>query len=276
MGIDIGTYSSKGVLCQPDGRIIDEARANHDISIPKPGYVEQDADTVWWADFQNIAKELTAKVPEGNSIAGVGVSAIGACVLPVDQNGKPLRPGILYGVDTRATKQIDDLEKTYSREELIAFGGSRLTTQAIGPKILWIKEKEPEIYQKTIKFLTATSYIIYKLTDQYVIDAHTATEFNPLLDIQSVNWSDKYTEKITPLDKLPKIGWSNEIAGTISAQAALATGIPEGTLVNFGAVDTLSEAISVGVVNIGELMIMYGSTAFMIFLIENPVGTNEL
>lgn len=276
LGIDIGTYSSKGVLCQPDGKIIAEARANHDISIPKPGYVEQDADAVWWADFQNIAKELTGKVPTGDTIAGVGVSAIGACVLPVDQAGVPLRPGILYGVDTRAAKQITDLENTYSREELVAFGGSRLTTQAIGPKILWIKENEADIYEKTAKFLTATSYIIYKLTNNYVIDAHTATEFNPLLDIHSVSWSEKYAEKITSLDKLPQIGWSDEIAGSVSAQAAQATGIPEGTPVNFGAVDALSEAISVGVIDIGELMIMYGSTAFMIFLIEKPVGTNEL
>ena len=68
LGIDIGTYSSKGVLCQTDGKIIAEARANHDISIPKPGYAEQDADTIWWADFQKLAKELVAQLPKGDTI----------------------------------------------------------------------------------------------------------------------------------------------------------------------------------------------------------------
>ncbi len=276
LGIDIGTYSSKGVLCQTNGKIIAEARADHDISIPKPGYAEQDADAIWWADFQQLARELAAQLSPGDTIAGVGISAIGACLLPVDAQGQALRPGILYGVDTRAVKQIEALESEYTREALVDFGGSRLTSQAIGPKILWIKENEPEIYKKTAKFLTATSYIIYKLTGKSVIDAHTATEFNPLLDIRKVAWDARFAEKITTLDKLPEIGWSDKIAGRINAQAAQVTGIPEGTPVNFGAVDALSEAVSVGVIDSGELMIMYGSTAFMIFLIDKPVATQEL
>lgn len=276
LGIDIGTYSSKGVLCRPDGTIIAEARAEHDMSIPKPGYAEHDADAVWWLDFKQIAKELTGNVPQGDQIAGVGVSAIGACVLPVDEEGKPLRPGILYGVDTRAVSQIEELENKYTREALVEFGGTRLTTQAIGPKILWIKQNEPEIYGKTAKFITSTSYVIHKLTGNYVIDAHTATEFNPLINIKTVSWEDRFAEDITPLDKLPEIGWSDEIAGRVTAEAAGGTGIPEGTPVNFGAVDALSEAVSVGVVDTGELMIMYGSTAFFIFLIEKAVPTYEL
>lgn len=276
LGIDIGTYSSKGVLCRPDGTIIAEARADHEMSIPKPGYAEQDADAIWWSDFRSIAKELTKHVQNGDHLAGVGISAIGACVLPVDKKGKPLRPGILYGVDTRAVKQIEELEKDYTREALVEFGGTRLTTQAIGPKILWIKENEPDIYKNTSKFLTATSYIIFKLTGEYVIDAHTATEFNPLINIKSVAWDNKYADKITSLDKLPKIGWSDRIAGNVTTNAEQVTGIPEGTPVNFGAVDALSEAISVGVVDTGELMIMYGSTAFMIFLIKDAAPTYEL
>jgi xylulokinase len=276
LGIDIGTYSSKGVLCRPDGTILAEDRADHDMSIPKPGYAEHDADAVWWSDFKQIAKHLADKVPQGDAIASVGVSAIGACVLPVDENGKPLRPGILYGVDTRSVSQIEELESKYSREALVEFGGTRLTTQAIGPKILWIKQNEPEIFRKTAKFITSTSYLIYQLTKKYVIDAHTATEFNPLLNIKTVSWDDRFAKDIVSLDKLPEIGWSNEVAGRVTGEAAIETGIPEGTPVNFGAVDALSEAVSVGVVDTGELMIMYGSTAFFIFLIEKPVPTNEL
>ena len=276
LGIDIGTYSSKGVLCRPDGTIIAEARADHDMSIPKPGYAEHDADDVWWSDFKQIAKELTGKAPQGDQIIGVGVSAIGACVLPVDEGGIPLRPGILYGVDTRAVNQIEELENKFTREALVEFGGTRLTTQAVGPKILWIKQNEPEIYKKTAKFITSTSYVIFKLTGNYVIDAHTATEFNPFINIKTVSWDDRFTGGIASLDQLPKIGWSDEVAGRVTAEATAETGIPEGTPVNFGAVDALSEAVSVGVVDTGELMIMYGSTAFFIFLIEKPVPTYEL
>ncbi len=276
LGIDIGTYSSKGVLCRPDGEILAEARSDHEMSIPKPGYAEHDADAVWWADFVKIAGKLSERIPPGDKIASVGVSAIGACLLPVDHKGKPLRPGILYGVDTRAVRQIEELENKYTREVLVEFGGSRLTTQAIGPKILWLKQNEPEIYTKSEKFITSTSYIIHKLTGKYVIDGHTATEFNPLINIHNVSWDNKYAAEITPLEKLPEIGWSDEISGYVTSEACKETGIPVGTPVTFGAVDALAEAISVGVVDSGELMIMYGSTAFFIFLIKDPIPNHEL
>lgn len=276
LGIDIGTYSSKGVLCRPDGEILAESRQDHSISIPQPGFVEQDADEVWWADFVTISVDLTSKVPAGDRIAGLAVSAIGACVLPVDEIGKPLRPGILYGVDTRASSQINDIENRFSRKEIIALGGTRLTSQAIGPKILWIKQNEPEIYAKATKFITSTSYLVYKLTNRFVIDCHTATEFTPLINIHSMEWDDRFAKDIVDLDKLPDLGWCDEIAGFVDAKASKETGIPEGTPVTFGSVDAVSEAVSVGVVDHGDLMIMYGSTAFMIFIAENPVPTEEL
>ncbi|MDP2965092.1 MAG: FGGY-family carbohydrate kinase [Pelolinea sp.] len=276
LGIDIGSYSSKGVLCTTYGEIVAEARIPHEISIPKPGYAEHDADKVWWADFVTIANALTAKVPPGEKIAAVGVSGVGACVLPVDRNGKPLRPAILYGIDTRTTSQIEYLENIYSREELTVFGGARLTSQSAGPKILWIKQNEPGIYRLAEKFVTSTTYIIHMLTGHYVIDRHVASYFNPLLNIQSLDWDKKFADEIVELDRLPELGWSDEIAGNIHAVAAKETGILEGTPVTFGALDGLAEGISAGVVNPGELMIMYGSTAGFYLPIEKPLPTNEL
>lgn len=107
LGIDIGTYSSKGVLCQPDREIIAQ---DTDISIPKPGYVEHDPEAVWWAELTTISRELTAQIPPGDHITGFPVSAIGACLLPVDEHGTPLHPAILYGIDTRTVPQTELLE----------------------------------------------------------------------------------------------------------------------------------------------------------------------
>lgn len=91
LGVDIGTGSSKGVLTRPDGTIIAISEQPHDLSLPKPGWAEHDADTVWWADFLAICKEL---VPQAdNPIAGVSVSGIGPCIVPADADGNPLRPG---------------------------------------------------------------------------------------------------------------------------------------------------------------------------------------
>jgi xylulokinase len=276
LGIDIGTYSSKGVLCRPNGEIIAQAVVEHGISIPQPGFAEHDPDAIWWADLCVISKNLTAKVTTGDQVVGVAVSALGACLLPVDERGKPLRPAILYGIDTRAVPQIEELEQEYSSKSLIEFSGMRLSTQSIGPKILWIKQNEPDIYNQTHKFLTSTSYLIHKLTDEFVIDISTATEFNPLINIRSLEWDDTFAGGIVTLEKLPRLGWSDQIAGQIIPSAQAATGIPVGTPVTFGTVDAISEAVSIGVVHPGQLMIMYGSTAFLIFLIKKPVPTEEL
>ena len=96
LGVDIGTSSSKGVLVRPDGTIVATAQRPHQLSLPRPGWAEHDGETVWWADFVAIARELAAH--EGGRIAAVGVSGIGPAVLPVDEAGRSLRPAILYGI----------------------------------------------------------------------------------------------------------------------------------------------------------------------------------
>src|SRR6186997_2924243 len=146
LGIDVGTQSSKGVLVRPDGTLVAEARAAHGMDVPRPGWAEQDADAVWWADVCSIARRLVAEVPAGDRIGGVGVSAIGPTVLPLDAAGRPLRRAILYGVDTRATAQIAALEARHGAEALAAWSGMDLSSQATGPKIAWLAEHEPDVY----------------------------------------------------------------------------------------------------------------------------------
>jgi len=91
VGIDVGTQSSKGILARLDGTVVAEARAAHGMDVPRPGWAEQDADAVWWADVCSIGQRLAAAVPAGDRIAAVAVSAIGPTVLPVDASGRPLR-----------------------------------------------------------------------------------------------------------------------------------------------------------------------------------------
>lgn len=112
LGVDIGSSSSKAALVDADGVTVATASIRHEMSIPRPGWAEQDADDVWWHDFVYLCRELLGETDySGGDVAGVGVSAIGPCVLPLDGAGKPLRPGILYGVDTRASAQISQIEE---------------------------------------------------------------------------------------------------------------------------------------------------------------------
>lgn len=276
VGIDVGTQSSKGVLVRPDGTLVGEARAEHGMEVPRPGWAEQDADAVWWADACSIARRLVAAVPAGDRIAGVGVSAIGPTLLPLDDRGRPLRKAILYGVDTRATAQIEALEARYGAAELAAWSGMDLSSQAIGPKIAWLALHEPEVHAAARWFVTATSYLVHRLTGAMVIDARTASHFDPLFDRTTIGWSERYADGITSIDRLAPIAWPADVAGTISAEGAAETGLPEGVPVAVGAVDALAEAISVDALRPGDLMIMYGSTTFFIQVIDEPVEAGSL
>ncbi|MFL6058646.1 MAG: FGGY family carbohydrate kinase, partial [Rubrobacteraceae bacterium] len=132
LGIDIGTSSTKGVLARPEGEVVATAERPHELSLPRPGWAEHDAEKVWWDDFVSICRELLDRADDG--VAAVCTSGIGACLLPADEAGNPLRPAILYGIDTRAEREIEELNERYGEENLLERCGSVLTTQAVGPK----------------------------------------------------------------------------------------------------------------------------------------------
>lgn len=271
LGIDVGTYSSKGVLVEINGTVVRTAIVEHEMSIPHPGWAEQDADAVWWGDLVKICHRLLNGDPyRGPDVAAVAVSAIGPCMLPLDSRGHPLRPGLLYGVDARASRQIDKLNRKWGEQSIYDFSGMALTSQAVGPKILWLRQNEPELWKQTAHITTASSYLILRLTGEKVIDRHTASYYMPLMDLRRMEWSNRFADGLIGPGNLPRLAWSDEVAGRVNAAGAEETGLTVGTPVAVGAVDALSEAISVGVVQPGDLMIMYGSTAFFILVEDAP------
>ena len=265
LGIDVGTYSSKGVVTDLQGRIMASASVPHTISITVAGQVEQDAELVWWHDVCTLSQSLLAQTGiDAVQIAGVAVSAIGPCLLPLDADMRPLRPAILYGVDVRAEREIVELEAAIGKPEVLQFCKMAFTSQAIGPKICWLKKHEPQHWEATSLLTSASGYLVFKLTGQHRMDRHTASHYMPLYNPETHEWDARYADLVCPLSLLPPLAWADEIAGVMSAQAALETGLAAGTPVAVGTVDALSEALSVGVVTPGDMMVMYGSTSFFI------------
>ena len=269
LGIDVGSYSTKGVLTTPTGEVLHQHVVEHKMEFPKPGWVEQDADGVWWADVVAVCRAIVDAGFDTARIGAVAVSAIGPCMLPVDEQGRPLRAGVLYGIDTRAQEEVTWLNNHFGEEAMMELAGMALTSQAIGPKILWLKRNEPEIYARAHKILTASGYLIYKLTGEYVIDKHTGSHYNPLVNMSDISWDGRFAEPIIDLEKLPKLLWSTEIAGHITEAAARETGLAAGTPVTAGTVDAAAEAVSVGAVNVGDLMVMYGTTVFFTLVTDH-------
>lgn len=269
LGVDVGTSSTKGVLARPDGQVVATAQRLHDLSMPRPGWAEHDAEAVWWAEFVSICRELLTQADD--TVAAVCTSGIGACLLPADASGNPLRPAILYGIDTRAEEEISELNARYGEERLLERCGSVLTTQAVGPKLLWLRRNEPDVWEKTSKLFMANSFIAWRLTGEYVLDHHSASQCDPLYDVRAYRWIEEWADEIAPALPLPRLLWPAEVVGEVEVRASEETGIPAGTPVAAGTIDAWSEGASVGVQQPGDLMLMYGTTMFIIEVLQEAL-----
>jgi xylulokinase len=274
LGVDIGTASSKGVLVHADGTVLATATRAHEVSMPHPGWVEHDAQGVWWADFTAISNELTAAVRE--PVAAVGVSGIGPCLVPVDCADRPLRPAILYGVDTRATVEIDELTRALGKQTILERCGSVLTSQAVGPKLMWLRANEPQVWAATRRFLMAHSFIVRRLTGSYVLDHHSASQCTPMYDPAAHRWITDWAQLVAPGLELPELCWPTDVVGEVQEAVAEQTGIPAGTPVVAGTIDAWAEATSVGVTAPGDVMLMYGTTMFLVEVLDQPRRSREL
>src|ERR1700760_521639 len=265
LGIDIGTYESKGVLVDAEGHVLASAARPHELIVPRAGWAEHRAEEDWWSDFVWLSRKLLADSGlDASDVKAVGASAIGPCMLPVDADGAPLMNAVLYGVDTRAAREIEELTANLAADRILSHSGNALTSQAVGPKILWLKRNRPRIYARARMFLNSTSFLVHRLTGRFVTDHYSGSSVAPLYDIERQAWSEALAQEITELERLPEIAWTAEIAGAVTRRAAEQTGLAFGTPVIVGTIDAAAEAISVGVLEPGELMLMYGSTIFTI------------
>lgn len=262
LGVDIGTGSSKGVLIESvSGTVLAQSTIPHGVSLPHPGWVEQDAETIWWGEFVQIVKDLLQESGVApREILGVGVSGIGPCVLPVDEEFNPLRPAILYGIDTRATAEIEQYLQDLGEEEVFRRAGCELSASAVAPKILWLYNNEPEVYNKARWFLTCQNFIVARLTGKASIDNYTASTYSPIIDVEKRRWIDETTAGINPTAKLPQKYWTTEVVGGVTLQAAKTTGLQPGTPVIAGTIDAAAEAVSIGNYSVGDTMGMFGSS----------------
>lgn len=274
LGVDVGTSSTKGVLTASDGTILATATRAHDVSRPRTGWVEMDA-AIWWDEFASIARELIAVHPDAE-ISAVGVSGMGPCILLADENDEPVRPAILYGVDTRATAQIERITSDLGIDEITRVGGSVLTSQAGGPKIAWIAEEEPDAWARARRLFMPASWLARKLTGAYVLDHQSASQVSPLYDIENERWHAPFWGRYATAIVQPRLAWAGDIAGTVTTQASEITGIPAGTPVITGTIDAWTEAVSVGAHEVGDLMLMYGTTMFLVATGEETLRTPSM
>ncbi|ORA53422.1 sugar kinase [Mycolicibacterium chubuense] len=268
LGIDMGTGSTKGVLVDSTGTVVASETISHGMDLPRPGWAEVDADAVWWREVCAISAALTAKLPANATLAGMCVSGVGPCLVLCDADLRPLRPAILYGIDTRAHAEIASLTEELGEEAILDRAGTLLSSQAVGPKIEWVRNHEPETFAAAAGWYGSNSFIAAKLTGEYVMDHHTASQCDPLYATREFAWNREWAERICGPLPLPDLVWPSDIVGRVTPAAARETGLPVGLPVAAGTVDAYSEAFSVGVRRPGDQMLMYGSTMFLVQVID--------
>lgn len=274
LGIDIGTASSKAVLARPDGTVVARATRGHSTATPRPGCFEHDAEAVWWDDVVGLCRELLPT--RKGRVAAVGVSGIGPCVVPCDADDRPLRPAILYGVDTRAAVEEKELNELLGADEIFRRSGSALSSQALGPKLAWIHHHEPDVWRRTRRWHMASTFVVARLTGVWVLDHQSASQCDPLYDLASSDWNRPWAELAAPGLPLPPLAWPADVVGEVTASGSAATGIDQGVPVVAGTIDAWAEAVSVGVRRPGQLMLMYGSTMFLVLGIEQPSANRTI
>ena len=260
LGVDIGTFSSKGVLVRDDGQVAAQRIVEHSLDITGPGRAEHDPEKVWWHDFLLLCSDLLhASGIDARAIAAVGISTISPAVVVVDSAGRALRPAILYGIDTRATREIAELER---------LTGARLSSPSAAPKVMWIRRNEPEVWARTRAVLNGSGYLNLRLTGERTIDIYDASIFAPFFDTSALGWSGEIAPLVAPVEMMPRPTWTSEIAGRVTSEAARETGLAPGTPVITGTADAAAEAVSAGLASPGDMMVMYGSSTFFILRTE--------
>jgi len=272
IGVDVGTSETKAALVDHDGRVLAAASAPNQLRVPQPGWAEHDADTDWWGNVCTVVREVLARSDSSPAeVEAIGCSGIGPCVLPVDGDVRPLAPGILYGIDTRASTQIERLDRKLGKAAILERTGNALTSQSAGPKVAWLKDERPEAFAAAAMFHTCQSFLVARLTGEHIMDRTTAAYWGPFYDIRTNSWIDDWVSDTVEPERLPRLVWPTEVVGRVSAEAARATGLTTGTPVIAGAPDAPAEAVSAGVLGPGDLMIMYGSSIFMIAVVAETI-----
>lgn len=267
---DLGTSGNKATLYREDGTLAASAVAAYGTSYPRPGWAEQDPED-WWHGVCSSTKELLARTGvDPKEVACVSFSGQMMGCLLTDREGRPLRPMMIWA-DTRSSRQEQEILDKTGMEKVYQVTGHRASAFYSAAKLLWIREQEPQVYDRACHMLQAKDYMIYRLTGQFVTDYSDAGGTN-LFDIRKKEWSAEICDSLgIPMELLPEAHVSADVAGYITSQAARACGLLEGTPVVIGGGDGACACTGAGAVEEGDAYCVLGSSSWISRVDREPV-----
>ena len=271
IGIDLGTSAVKLLLMDENGNIQKIVSKEYPLYFPKPGWSEQHPED-WYVQSMEGIKELTAECDK-SQVAGISFGGQMHGLVALDKDDQVIRPAILWN-DGRTGKQTDYLNQVIGKDKLSEYTANIAFAGFTAPKILWMKENEPENYAKIAKIMLPKDYLAYRLSGSFCTDVSDASGML-LMDVKNRCWSKEMLEiwGITE-EQLPKLYESYEVAGTLKPDVANELGFSESVKVIAGAGDNAAAAVGTGTVGDGRCNISLG-TSGTIFISSEKFGVDE-
>jgi xylulokinase len=243
IGVDVGTTGVKAIAISRTGDVLARAEGGYPLSAPAPGYAEQDPED-WWR-----ASEAALSAVGADRAAGIGLSGQMHGLVALDQDDRVIRPAILWN-DQRTSAECEEIERRIGVERLIRLTGNRALTGFTAPKLLWLREHEPEAYGRIRHVLLPKDYVRLRLTGERATDVADASG-TLLFDVAQRRWSDEVLDALEiPPEWLPEAIESPQISGRTA----------DGIAVAAGAGDQAAGALGVGVAGPGALSVVLGTS----------------
>lgn len=259
IGVDCGTSGTKTVLFDENGKVIASKTIEYPMYQPKNGYAEQDPADWSNAMINTIKAVMTQSGVSKDDVKGVGISGQMHGLVMLDKDGNVLRKSIIW-CDQRTANEVEEMNQKLGEKKLIEITANPALTGWTAAKILWVKNNEPEIYEKCAHILLPKDYLRFILTGEFATEVSDASGMQ-LLDVPNRCWSDEILSALD-IDKnlLGKVYESCEVTGEVTAKMAELTGLKAGTIVVGGAGDNAAAAVGTGVVEDGKAFTTIGTS----------------
>ncbi|MBV9083371.1 MAG: xylulokinase, partial [Acidobacteriaceae bacterium] len=270
LGLDIGTGGSRALLTDNRGRVQYAFTAPHeDMRMERPLWAEQHPDDWWRASQAAIRGVLSEAGVEGNAIKGVGLTGQMHGLVLLDCNNQVIRPALIW-CDQRSQRQVDFINSKLGSDAVLSATANPMLTGFTLPKLLWIRDNEPQTFERVRKILLPKDYVRFKLTGEFATDVSDASGTG-LFDVVHRKWSDEMIAGVgIGPDLIPKAYESSEISGNISDVASNVTGLATNTPVAAGAGDQAASAIGNGIVEPGAVSCTIGTSGVVFAYLEKP------
>ncbi|MEX1297301.1 MAG: FGGY-family carbohydrate kinase [Candidatus Limnocylindrales bacterium] len=273
IGLDVGTTGCKAVVFAEDGVLLASAAREYPVELPQPTWAEQDIEAVWELALASIGEAVAAAGTR--EVAAIGLSVHGEAVTPVDASLRPLRPTIL-GMDTRTDAQNDRLRDRFGAQALFERTGMPVHTVNTLPKLLWIREHEPEVWAAADRFLLVEDFLIARMTGSPAISSCLASR-TQLFDLQAGRWSDEILDAIgLRPEQLAEVVPSGTLVGRLSEELAERLGLRTAPGVVTGGHDQACGALGVGLTRPGLAMVSTGTAEVVEVALGSPVVSEPL